>query len=172
MIRGMGKKGWGAIARESRFIPNQPSPPTAHRPPPTAHHPRDVLMAVHASRRPGASPIRSIRSSRAFITPSFNSVAVAQLGRSLTHTRRQCTQLRASSLTSVIEQLCQGQDLSEDLAKSTLIDLVQNASSPEQMAAFVVLLRAKGETPAEIAGMAKAMDEMSVRVDTPYDVGT
>ena len=76
------------------------------------------------------------------------------------------------SLTSVIEQLCQGQDLSEDLAKSTLIDLVQNASSPEQMAAFVVLLRAKGETPAEIAGMAKAMDEMSVRVETPYDVGT
>jgi len=72
----------------------------------------------------------------------------------------------------VIEQLCQGQDLSEDLAKSTLIDLVQNASSPEQMAAFVVLLRAKGETPAEIAGMAKAMDEMSVRVETPYDVGT
>lgn len=72
----------------------------------------------------------------------------------------------------MIEQLCQGQDLSEDLAKSTLIDLVQNASSPEQMAAFVVLLRAKGETPAEIAGMAKAMDEMSVRVDTPYDVGT
>ncbi len=72
----------------------------------------------------------------------------------------------------MIEQLCQGQDLSEDLAKSTLIDLVQNASSPEQMAAFVVLLRAKGETPAEIAGMAKAMDEMSVRVETPYDVGT
>ena len=72
----------------------------------------------------------------------------------------------------MIEQLCQGQDLSEDLAKSTLIDLVQDASSPEQMAAFVVLLRAKGETPAEIAGMAKAMDEMSVRVETPYDVGT
>lgn len=72
----------------------------------------------------------------------------------------------------MIEQLCQGQDLSEDLAKSTLIDLVQSASSPEQMAAFVVLLRAKGETPAEIAGMAKAMDEMSVRVETPYDVGT
>ena len=72
----------------------------------------------------------------------------------------------------MIEQLCQGQDLSEDLAKSTLIDLVQNASSPEQMAAFDVLLRAKGETPAEIAGMAKAMDEMSVRVETPYDVGT
>ena len=72
----------------------------------------------------------------------------------------------------MIEQLCQGQDLSEDRAKSTLIDLVQTARSPEQMAAFVVLLRAKGETPAEIAGMAKAMDEMSVRVETPYDVGT
>ena len=56
--------------------------------------------------------------------------------------------------------------------EGALIDRVQSASSPEQMAAFVVLLRAKGETPAEIAGMAKAMDEMSVRVETPYDVGT
>lgn len=77
---------------------------------------------------------------------------------------------RASSLTSVIEQLCEGQDLSEDAARSTLYELVQDGSAPEQMAAFVVLLRAKGETPEEIAGMAKAMDEMSIKVSTPYDV--
>ena len=80
------------------------------------------------------------------------------------------TRTFASSLTSVIEQLCEGKDLTEDQAKATLYDLVQDANSPEQMAAFIVLLRAKGETPAEIAGLAKAMDDMSVKVETPYDV--
>ena len=76
-----------------------------------------------------------------------------------------------ASLASVIEQLCKGRDLTEDQAKATLYDLVEGAdSTPEQMAAFIVLLRAKGETPAEIAGLAKAMDAMSVRVKTPYDV--
>jgi len=76
-----------------------------------------------------------------------------------------------ASLAGVIEQLCDGKDLTEDQAKATLYDLVQDqASTPEQMAAFIVLLRAKGETPAEIAGLAKAMEAMSVKVETPYDV--
>ena len=64
-----------------------------------------------------------------------------------------------ASLAGVIEQLCEGKDLTEEQAKATLYDLVQDdTSTPEQMAAFIVLLRAKGETPAEIAGLAKAMD--------------
>lgn len=53
-------------------------------------------------------------------------------------------------MTAVIEQLCEGKDLSEEQAKATLYDLVQNAQCPEQMAAFIVLLRAKGETAEEI----------------------
>eukprot|EP00889_Picochlorum_renovo_P005673 jgi/Picre1/32703/NNA_008048.t1 len=64
-----------------------------------------------------------------------------------------------------------GKDLSEDEARQSLYELVQNgAENPAQMAAFVVLLRAKGETPEEIAGMAKAMDDLCLRVETPYDV--
>jgi anthranilate phosphoribosyltransferase len=88
-------------------------------------------------------------------------------GRSNTFSEMRC---RATSLTAVIEQLCEGKDLSEEQAKATLYDLVQNAQCPEQMAAFIVLLRAKGETAEEIAGLAMAMEELSVKVDTPYDV--
>jgi anthranilate phosphoribosyltransferase len=76
-----------------------------------------------------------------------------------------------SSLKDVIETLMGGKDLTEEQAKSTLYDLVKNGDeNPAQMAAFIVLLRAKGESPAEIAGLAKAMDELCVRVETPYDV--
>ena len=39
------------------------------------------------------------------------------------------------------------------------------AADPAQTAAFLVLLRAKGETPAEIAGLARAMRSSGVPVD-------
>lgn len=71
----------------------------------------------------------------------------------------------------ILEKLMDGKDLSEHEARQSLYELVQNgADNPAQMAAFVVLLRAKGETPEEIAGMAKAMDDLCLRVETPYDV--
>lgn len=98
---------------------------------------------------------------------------------SIFHARRQAATLsrgllrpcQAISLKDVIEQLCEGNDLREDQAKETLYELVkQGGDNPAQMAAFVVLLRAKGETAAEIAGLAKAMDELCVPVKTPYDV--
>jgi len=41
---------------------------------------------------------------------------------------------------------------------------------PPQMAAFLALLRAKGETSAEIAGLAQAMRAAAIPVSTPYDV--
>jgi len=71
----------------------------------------------------------------------------------------------------VIEQLCEGKDLTEQQAKETLYELVQHGGDNHaQMAAFVVLLRAKGESAAEIAGLAKAMEDLCVPVETPYDV--
>ena len=39
------------------------------------------------------------------------------------------------------------------------------AADPAQTAAFLVLLRAKGETPAEIAGLARAMRSSGIKVD-------
>lgn len=75
------------------------------------------------------------------------------------------------AMKDVIEQLCEGNDLTEQQARDTLYELVQcGGDNPSQMAAFVVLLRAKGETAAEIAGLAKAMEDLCVPVETPYDV--
>lgn len=80
-------------------------------------------------------------------------------------------QCSALPMKDVIEQLCEGKDLSEEQAKATLYELVQYGDdNPAQMAAFVVLLRAKGETAGEIAGLAKAMENLCIRVETPYDV--
>lgn len=85
--------------------------------------------------------------------------------------RRDRVHCRATSMKDVIEHLCEGKDLTEQQAKETLYELVQNGGdNPAQMAAFVVLLRAKGETAAEIAGLAKAMEDLCVAVETPYDV--
>lgn len=63
----------------------------------------------------------------------------------------------------------QRQDLSEQQTSEALQALVAGAE-PTQMAAFLVLLRAKGETAEEIAGLAKAMRALSIPVHTSYDV--
>jgi anthranilate phosphoribosyltransferase len=69
----------------------------------------------------------------------------------------------------VIERLIDREDLSEDEARGALEALVSGAE-PCQTAAFLVLLRAKGETAAEIAGLARAMRGLGVPVSTGYDV--
>lgn len=98
-----------------------------------------------------------------------NNGTAKTLDRSYTVNRVQCC--ATISLKDVIEQLCEGKDLTEEQAKETLYELVQHGGDNHaQMAAFVVLLRAKGETASEIAGLAKAMEDLCVRVETPYDV--
>ena len=59
-------------------------------------------------------------------------------------------------------------DLSEGPASEALVSLVSGAEVA-QMAAFLVLLRAKGETAEEVAGLAKAMRSLGVPVSTGYD---
>src|SRR5919204_4176837 len=63
----------------------------------------------------------------------------------------------ASSWPELLGHLVAGRDLSaEDTAWA--MDLVMTGeATPARIAAFVVALRAKGETPAEIRGMADAM---------------
>lgn len=52
-----------------------------------------------------------------------------------------------------------------------LVQALVTGADPAQIGAFLVLLRAKGETAEEIAGMARAMRALSVPVETPYDGG-
>jgi len=69
----------------------------------------------------------------------------------------------------VLEMLMDKEDLSEGLAQGALQVLLENGEQP-QMAAFLTLLRAKGETASEIAGLARAMRAAAIPVHTPYDV--
>eukprot|EP00798_Chlamydomonas_sp_ICE-L_P003253 gene3253-13276_t len=72
-------------------------------------------------------------------------------------------------MREVLEMLINKQDLSMSQAEASLEELMQDFV-PEQAAAYLVLLRAKGETAEEIAGLAQAMLKRSVEVKTGCDV--
>jgi anthranilate phosphoribosyltransferase len=74
----------------------------------------------------------------------------------------------AVDLRKVIEDLCEGADLSEEDAHAAMEALLD--ADPTQIAAFLVLLRAKGETASEMAGLARAMQSRAVTVDAGDDV--
>ncbi len=66
-----------------------------------------------------------------------------------------------------IIQLVRGQDLSEDQAADSMDEIMSGVATPAQIAAFLTALHMKGETEAEIAGMARVMREKATPVD--YD---
>ena len=72
------------------------------------------------------------------------------------------------NLQKVIENLCEGKDLSENEAFEAMEALLD--ASENQIAAFLVLLRAKGETSSEMAGLARAMQSRAVQVNAGDDV--
>lgn len=69
----------------------------------------------------------------------------------------------------VLEALISRQDLTESQAQAALEALVDSGDQAS-ISAFLVLLRAKGETAAEIAGLAKAMRAKGLPVSTPHPV--
>jgi anthranilate phosphoribosyltransferase len=68
-------------------------------------------------------------------------------------------------LTDAIERLANGEDLSSDEAARVLGEVMEGNASEAQSAAFLIALRAKGETVQEVAGLARTMRELAVRVD-------
>ncbi|KAF7062108.1 hypothetical protein CFC21_068745 [Triticum aestivum] len=73
-----------------------------------------------------------------------------------------------ATFEQVLEQLIGGADFSEDEAEATL-QLLLNEKNEARIAAFLVLLRAKGETYDEIVGLAKAMMNNCVLVEGLHD---
>jgi anthranilate phosphoribosyltransferase len=60
-------------------------------------------------------------------------------------------------IQSAIARAVQRQDLSQELARASMEQILAGEATPAQIAAFAVALRMKGESPDEIAGMAQAM---------------
>lgn len=67
-------------------------------------------------------------------------------------------------LSAFLEKLAGGASLTEDEASEAMRHLVSGAVSEEQAGAYLLALRAKGETVAEILGSARVVREGSVRV--------
>jgi anthranilate phosphoribosyltransferase len=69
-----------------------------------------------------------------------------------------------------IQALVEGRSLGMDEAASVMSQVMDGHATPAQIGAFVTALRMKGETPEEIAGMARAMREKSLHVQTDVPV--
>jgi len=67
-----------------------------------------------------------------------------------------------------IAALVEGKEISGEEAYKTFVDIMGGEASDAQIAAFITALRIHGESPAVIAGCAKAMREKFVPVD-PHD---
>src|ERR687891_2729850 len=67
-----------------------------------------------------------------------------------------------------ITALLGGQSLSESTAAAAMMEIMEGAATPAQIAGFVIALRAKGETTDEIVGLVRTMRAYGERVEVPY----
>ncbi len=75
-----------------------------------------------------------------------------------------------SVLTEAIDRVASGADLEASEASRVLDEIVEGNASEAQAAAFLIALRTKGETVAEIAGLAATLRKLSVKVDAGDDL--
>jgi anthranilate phosphoribosyltransferase len=69
-------------------------------------------------------------------------------------------------LTEAIDRLCRGEALSADEATACLHEVMEGRASEIQTAGLLIAFRSKGETVEEIAGMARAMRQLSTPVES------
>src|SRR5215813_4057814 len=69
-------------------------------------------------------------------------------------------------LTRAIDAVCAGDHLTADHAAAVLAEIMEGRSSEVQTAAFLIALRAKGETVPELGGLARTMRSLAAPVTT------
>ena len=74
---------------------------------------------------------------------------------------------RSRNWPTVLGQLMAGTDLDVYDTTWAMDEVMSGSATPAHVAAFMVALRVKGETPAEIAGLAKGMLSHACRVRLP-----
>ncbi|MFQ6090733.1 MAG: anthranilate phosphoribosyltransferase [Candidatus Bipolaricaulia bacterium] len=68
------------------------------------------------------------------------------------------------TMKEAIQYLAEGKELGSELARTTMLELMDGQCTPAQIGAFLMGLRLRGEGPEELTGMAQAMRERSVRI--------
>jgi anthranilate phosphoribosyltransferase len=74
-----------------------------------------------------------------------------------------------TKMFEALSLLAEGQDLSQELAKGAMDELMNGESTPSQIGAFLMGLRAKGETIEEVTAFAQAMREHSISIQPTSD---
>jgi anthranilate phosphoribosyltransferase len=74
------------------------------------------------------------------------------------------------SWPGVLGPLTGGADLSQEQAHAAMTEIMAGRAEPTQIAAFIVSLRAKGETVDEMVGLVTAMYDVAVTVDVGVPV--
>lgn len=74
------------------------------------------------------------------------------------------------TLSAALAKLAARADLGEETTRAVVLEIMGGRAGEAQTAAFLSLLRAKGETAAEIVGIARAMTEMAEKVEVDADV--
>jgi anthranilate phosphoribosyltransferase len=69
-------------------------------------------------------------------------------------------------LTRAIDEVCAGTHLTADHASAVLDEIMEGRAGEVQTGAFLVALRAKGETVAELIGLARTMRRLAAPVET------
>jgi len=77
-------------------------------------------------------------------------------------------------LTRAIDEICSGTHLTADHTSAALAEIMEGRVSEVQTAAFLISLRAKGETVSELVGLARTMRQLAaqVEIDKPGLVDT
>ncbi len=77
-------------------------------------------------------------------------------------------------LTRAIDEICAGTHLTADHTSAALAEIMEGRASEVQTAAFLISLRAKGETVSELVGLARTMRSLAahVEIDEPDLVDT
>ena len=74
------------------------------------------------------------------------------------------------SWPAVLAPLSAGHDIPEDAAHAAMTEVMGGRAEPSQIAAFIVALRAKGETVDEMTGLVRAMYDAATQVDVGIPV--
>ncbi|MDQ3645873.1 MAG: anthranilate phosphoribosyltransferase, partial [Actinomycetota bacterium] len=74
------------------------------------------------------------------------------------------------SWSRIITKLLAGTSLSEDEAAGAMVEIMDGAATPAQIAGFMIALRAKGESTDEIVGLVKTMRAYATKVEVGGDL--